>query len=228
MPFLAAPRGFEMAPRQDQIEASILLGFLSTPRDLETYSMETVLQERRDLRLEMLRKFADAAKQVDQLYLPKVAEEMGLAALENRLAILQRAMVEHPRQVPDYALYGKYRAVEVDTGLPSNPVKIYVPGMIEGRDCRVNGFNPAWGAPPSTYLGIPLQFDPSMGAYRFDRAFAIEKGKRPSGQATFLESDLTTLEVMYKSKHMLQPFKEEGQSEWEFRRLPARREEVCT
>lgn len=92
--------------------------------------------------------------------------------------------------------------------------------------CVVNGFDPRWGVPPSTYQGVVMQFDPGMGAYRFqpqalEHAFASQNDQA-------LMQWFHNMKTRYDSGLMLQPYKDDpGSPNWSYRWIPRQQVVTC-
>jgi hypothetical protein len=114
----------------------------------------------------------------------------------------------------------------INYGLPQNPSARgqFLPAPPASQNvCVVNGFDPAWGVPPSSVWGLPLPFDQSIGAYRFDPEYAASKV-----DAATLRSLADKQEKVAQQWHtglMLQPYMRSDA--WDFRWIPRLRTMVC-
>ncbi len=85
--------------------------------------------------------------------------------------------------------------------------------------CVMGGFDPSWGTPPGAVQGLPVHFDPSIGAYRFDSAYSHSRKN--------VDADLVAARFYEQQRRRwkeaglaLQPFKRPGTSRWAYRWIP--------
>lgn len=92
------------------------------------------------------------------------------------------------------------------------------PPPVPQKVCLTNGFDDRWGAPPSTYKDIALQFDPSVGAYRFDFGYAVtaSPGSR-EGRPLYDRFVFDGIKRTFDAGLLLFPFRRNLASPWEYR-----------
>ncbi len=100
------------------------------------------------------------------------------------------------------------------------------------QPCIVNGFDPKWGEPPDEYMGVPLSFDPEVGAYQYDVAETMRGLNLGwSSSAGPVAGAAVSLGQQYATGRMLQPYKLPGRESpgdpWYFRWIAQRREVSC-
>jgi len=107
----------------------------------------------------------------------------------------------------------------IDGALSSARTRQVAPPPAPQQVCLVNGYDPRWGPPPPSYLGVPLQFDVLSGSYVFDQAWAIKNSPRIShGQQAWSRADYNRIKTSYERSGLtLQPFRRSISSPWEFR-----------
>jgi hypothetical protein len=91
--------------------------------------------------------------------------------------------------------------------------------------CYINAFDPAWGAPPDKVRGVPLRFNPDLGAYEFDAGYA-QRNANLDGYPIAAES-FRVLFDQWNGGSMLQPYKVAGSSTWRYRWIPRARVVHC-
>ncbi len=141
-----------------------------------------------------------------------------------------------PLQLTEQAVYGSQGApfdnaglVDPSSALPSTPIQptrqYLAPLPASQAVCIVNGFDPSWGQPPATYQGVVMQFDPTLGAYRFSPA-AMHPVFVAQEEPALMEW-FHRVAPRYEQGQMLQPYKPNDGSGWSFRWIPRRQEVVC-
>lgn len=141
-----------------------------------------------------------------------------------------------------------YPAIHPGGGVPiahrDQPLVQHVPAVpAQQETCIVNRFRPEWGTPPGWYNGVPLDFDPSLGAYTFNSARddyvdrlheyreqtlkqQLEGGPVDPALYSFMRWH-NHLASQYRSGFMLQPYKSHGDERWRTRWIPQRRAVSC-
>ena len=108
------------------------------------------------------------------------------------------------------------------------PLQQFVPPPPASQDyCIVNGFDPMWGQPPTTYKGVVVRFDPTHGAYEFNPRGKMREAFMNTGDDRLLRW-FHEMEERFHSGYMLQPYMpEDGKGKWDFRWIPRRQEVIC-
>jgi hypothetical protein len=91
--------------------------------------------------------------------------------------------------------------------------------------CVVNGFDPAWGAPPSKVMGVPLRFRSDLGAYEFDASVAQSSGTLNTSSVE--RGMFRKLLERWNQGLMMQPYKKVGDPTWQYRWIPRARNVSC-
>jgi hypothetical protein len=113
-----------------------------------------------------------------------------------------------------------------DRSPPRPPWAATLP-VVPGEVCLVNEFDPAWGEPPPAYQGVPMRFDPDMGAYEWDLLHAMERLPKREGWATNQSFWMDRIPALYQQNYMIQPFKPAGSDAWKFRQIVRKKNVVC-
>lgn len=147
-------------------------------------------------------------------------------------AVARQVAVVLPGADPRLAAYGlpagvDPRARPANAGLPVDPAQRgqFLPAPPAPQDvCLVNGFHREWGTPPENVWGVPLPFNPDLGAYLYDPDYAA--ARVPSAARAKAEQILSELKRRWDLGQLLQPYKR-GDDTWDFRWIPRLRTVAC-
>ena len=207
--------GFEGMARAVIEEAARL--FAPIPGAFHPIVVDTLTLTPKNDRLQTLRSLSASLTSLDPEWYQPTLARLTEVTWYNRASIARNFALEHPRieRRPQRALLTtdqmRYRA--------GGPVPVRIPPPPAPQEvCIVNGYDPAWGAPPSKFRGIPMEFDAALGAYRFDEAYAI-RNAGPYYDPGYTRTDFDAVKQTYATGYMVQPYRRSDVPGWSFRSI---------
>jgi hypothetical protein len=155
-------------------------------------------------------------------------EALSAVAPADQLTTLQQFIVTHPRMVQAVSLPVTVAQFSTAVGQPTQ--QWVPPPPAPQTVCLVNGFDSTWGAPPDSYKGIALRFDPNYGAYVWDEPYTLARSQRDAfGQFAFNRMDFDLVQKFFSSNlYLLQPFRSAGSPAWLYRWISNTRDVQCS